>query len=286
MPAGAVTTVWVLQHARSMAVARLDALLLVAHHWRQSRTWLTAHDLDDLPHAIVVPILNDMAARARGVPLAYLTGTQDFYGLTLRVTSDVLIPRPETEHLVDWALELLASHHADSHAPVVVDLGTGSGALALAIKHACPRAVVHAVDASGAALAVARGNAQALNLNVSFHQGDWWQGGWLAKVPRGIAVVVSNPPYVASGDAHLAALQYEPASALVAPSNGLGDLLTIVSTAANHLPAGASLLLEHGHDHAPAVRTMLLQHPFFDVGTRLDLAGHPRCTGGRRSAAG
>ena len=286
MPAGAVTTAWVLQHARSMAVARLDALLLVAHHWRQSRTWLTAHDVDALPHAIVAPILNDMAARARGVPLAYLTGTQDFYGLTLHVTSDVLIPRPETEHLVDWALEVLACHHVDSDAPVVVDLGTGSGALALAVKHACPRAVVHAVDASFAALAVARSNAQALNLDVSFHRGDWWLGGWLDKVPRGIAVVVSNPPYVAPGDAHLAALQYEPASALVAPANGLGDLLAIISTAANHLPAGASLLLEHGHDQAPAVRTMLLQHPFVDVGTRLDLAGHPRCTGGRRSAAG
>lgn len=278
----AVTPASVLQHARSTGVARLDALLLMTHHWRKSRAWLTAHDDDPIPNELRAPMFAALAARASGVPLAYLTGTQDFYGLTLQVTADVLIPRPETEHLVDWALEVLQRDHAHRAAPVVVDLGTGSGALALAIKHACPRATVHAVDASPAALAVARRNAATLQLDVQFHAGDWWQGGWQSRLPGAIDLAVSNPPYVAAGDIHLAALRHEPQQALVAPAHGLGDLQAIVSNAGTALAPGASLLLEHGHDQAAEARAMFAHHGFIDVTSRLDLAGHTRCTGGRR----
>jgi release factor glutamine methyltransferase len=161
----------------------------------------------------------------------------------------------------------------------VLDLGTGSGAIALAVKAACPVAVVTAVDRSEEALAIARGNSRRLGLAVDWRAGDWWG----AVAGERFDLVVSNPPYVAVGDPHLPALRHEPASALVAGPAGLDDLQRIVAGAPDGLAPGASLLLEHGHDQGAAVRALLAEAGFRDVHTRQDLAGLDRCSGGRMS---
>ena len=214
--------------ARMLGVDRLDAQRLLAHHLGRPRSWLLAHDTDALPAEAAAPVLADLQSRASGVPLAYLTGTREFHGLDLHVTPDVLDPRPDTEILVDWALELLAGELAVVEKPQVVDLGTGSGAIALAVKQGCPRASVRALDASTAALAVARANGERL---------------------------------------------------------GLDAIRAILSGAAAHLEPGGWLLLEHGFDQADAVRRRLSVAGFECIGTRRDLAGHERCSGGRQPPA-
>jgi release factor glutamine methyltransferase len=163
----------------------------------------------------------------------------------------------------------------------VVDLGTGSGAIALALQHARPHAQVRATDASAEVLAVARANAERHQLPVRFAQGDWW--GAIGAERFGLAV--SNPPYIAPGDPHLAALAHEPALALTAPQDGLAALAQIVAGAPAHLLPGAWLLLEHGHDQAVAVQALLLAAGFEQAQTRTDLAGLPRCTGARWPSA-
>ncbi len=265
-----------LVHARALGVDRLDAQLLLAHQLGRSRAWLLAHDDATLTGADCDALHALLARRVAGEPLAYLVGQREFHGLALRVTRDVLVPRPETETLVDWALELLAGVDA----PRVADLGTGSGAIALALKHAWPGAQVHASDASAAALAVARDNGLRLGISVAWHLGDWWHalGG-----TDPFDLVVANPPYIAAGDPHLRALRYEPHEALVARGdNGLADIERIVNGAPGHLNAGAWLLLEHGFDQADAVCEHLRHVGFGSVTTRLDLAGQPRASGGRR----
>ncbi len=276
-----VSTLDVLALARLRGVARLDALALVAHHWQKSRTWLVAHDLEPLPDWVWRCVEQDVAARTDGMPLAYLIGSKEFHGLSLTVNSHVLVPRPDTEVLVDWALALLAKRDPKAGRPVVVDLGTGSGAVALAIKHAYPAAMVHAVEASAPALALAQHNAKALKLEVHFHRGDWWDGGWCEELPGPIDLALSNPPYIAEADAHLPALRHEPQQALVAGASGLDDLQKIIRGAAPHLAPGGRLLLEHGHEQSPAVQDLLRRHGFGAVETHLDLTGTPRCSGGR-----
>ncbi len=262
-----------LAQAAAASVARLDAQLLLGHLLHQPRSWLLAHD-DDL---LDVPTAADwsarLARRAAGEPLAYVLGEWAFRGLALQVSPAVLVPRPETEVLVDWALECLA------HAPSldVVDLGTGSGAIALAVAQAQPDARVLATDTSPDALAVARRNARTHALPVQFAQSDWW-----AAVPgQQFGLALSNPPYIAPGDPHLAALSHEPALALTAASQGLDALRQIVAGAPAHLLAGAWLLLEHGHDQGAAVQALLNEHGFEAAQTRADLAGLPRCSGAR-----
>jgi release factor glutamine methyltransferase len=191
----------------------------------------------------------------------------------------VLVPRPDTETLVDWALALLAGPLAANPAPAVADLGTGSGAVALAVRRGCPRAVLYASDDSAKALAVARGNGQRLALPVQWLHGDWWQPFAAAGVPP-LALALSNPPYIAAGDPHLPALRHEPAAALVAGADGLDDLRRIVGAAPAHLTPGAWLLLEHGHDQGAAVRALLQGHGLQRLATRADLAGLDRCSGG------
>jgi release factor glutamine methyltransferase len=266
--------------ARAAGVERLDAQWLLGHHLQRDRAWLLAHDDAPLPDALAASWPALLARRAGGEPLAYLLGEREFCGLRLAVSPAVLVPRPETEDLVRWALELLDADAALPAGPVL-DLGTGSGAIALALKRARPALTVHASDASGDALAVARANAQRLGLPIHWHAGAWWQA-----VPGlQVALAVSNPPYVAPADPHLAALRHEPLQALVPAGDdgqGLADLHRLIDGAPDHLLAGGWLLLEHGHDQGVAVRTRLLEAGFADVSTRADLAGMPRCSAGRR----
>ncbi|MBT3065961.1 peptide chain release factor N(5)-glutamine methyltransferase [Rhodoferax sp. U11-2br] len=255
---------------------RLDAQLLLLHVLGQpvtQRGWLLAHDTDALQPTQQAELQALAQRRLAGEPLAYITGSKAFYGLALQVSPDVLVPRPDTETLVDWALELLPSKAAR-----VLDLGTGSGAIALALKATQPQMDVWATDMSPKALAVAQTNAQRLQLEVTFNQGPW-----LAALPAGTPrfdAIVSNPPYIPDQDSHLAALRFEPIQALTSGASGLDDLLQIISAAPAHLQPGGWLLLEHGYDQAPAVRQLLTQSGFDHVQSRCDLAGIERCSGG------
>lgn len=273
---GRITTIAsALQQARAAGVERLDAQLLLSQVLGCERTWLLAHDDKALGPEQAQRYAAALTQRADGVPLAYLLGTREFHGLRLRVTPDVLDPRPDTETLVEWALSCLAE--LGEPQPDVLDLGTGSGAIALAMAHAWPQARVTATDASAAALAVAQGNATELGLTVDFHQGSWWQG----LQGRRWHLVLSNPPYIAGHDAHLQALRHEPRMALTPEGDGLDALREIIRQAPEHLQVGGWLLLEHGHDQAEAVAELLAAAGFQGVEHRLDLAGHSRCTGGR-----
>lgn len=263
--------------AGKLGVAQLDAQWLLAHVLQQDRTWLLTHDdhvlsaeQDRAWHALV-------QRRAAGEPFAYLVGEREFHGLTLQVSPAVLVPRPDTETLVDWALELLAGELAAQTSPAVIDLGTGSGAIALAVKHRWPAARVQALDASPDALAQAQVNAQRLQLAVQFHRSDWWQ----AVAGQRFALALSNPPYIAEGDPHLVALTHEPMLALTSGPDGLDAIRRIVDYAPAYLLPGAWLLLEHGWDQAAAVRALLQAAGFEAVATRRDLGQQERCTGGR-----
>ena len=259
---------------------RLDAQLLLLHVLDipiTQRGWLLAHDTDLLPADSAARLLALAQRRLAGEPLAYLTGSKAFYGLNLRVTPDVLVPRPDTETLVDWALELLPDGAS------VLDMGTGSGAIALALKASQPGLQVWATDLSPAALAVAQNNAARLGLPIEFTQGHW-----LAGLPADAPLfngIVSNPPYIASQDPHLSALAYEPQQALTSGADGLDDIRHIIASASSHLRSGGWLLLEHGYDQARAVCDLLLQHGFIQVQSRRDLAGIERCSGGQKPPA-
>lgn len=255
--------------ARACGVDRLDAQLLLAHLLRQPRAWLLAHGDAELGDA--APAFEaGLARRAAGVPLAYVLGEWSFRGLALRVTPAVLIPRPETELLVDWALEVAAGRAID-----IADLGTGSGAIAIALKRALPQARVVASDASADALAVARENAAHHGAAIEFVEGDWWQ----PLAGRRFDLVVSNPPYIAGDDTHLAALAHEPRGALTPEGDGLEALRRIVDSARNHLRPGGALLLEHGHDQGAAVTKLLTERGLHAAETRADLAGLARASG-------
>jgi release factor glutamine methyltransferase len=263
--------------AVALGVERLDAQLLLLHalgRVRHDRAWLLAHDTDVMPEAAWAALAAQLSRRLAGEPVAYLLGEKEFHGLDLKVDARVLVPRPDTETLVEWALECL--DRVEGHAaPRVLDLGTGSGAIALALQNARRDAHVDAVDASADALAVAQANALRLTLPVRFAQADWLDG-----AGSGYTVIASNPPYIAAGDPHLPALRHEPVSALVAGADGLDDIRRIVKTAPAHLAEGGWLLLEHGHDQAAAVRQLLAERGFAEVQSRDDLAGIPRCSGG------
>jgi release factor glutamine methyltransferase len=271
-----VTVADALAEAQRAGLDRLDAHLLLAHVLDRPRTWLIAHDDQPLDAAHQTRWAALLARRRSGEPVAYLLGEKEFHGLALRVTPDVLVPRPDTETLVDWALALLQSG-LGGESPTVADLGTGSGAIALAIRHRHPAAQVTATDFSPAALAVARDNAARLRLPVRFALGDWWQ----PLAGERFALAVSNPPYIAGDDAHLTALTHEPTAALTPGGDGLDAIRQIAASAAGHLLPGGWLLFEHGHDQADAVQALLTNHGFEAVRSERDLAGIARCTGGR-----
>ncbi len=268
-----LTVAQALARAHSCGVDRLDAHLLLGHVLGRSRTWLLSHDTDLLEAKAQSHYLALLARRAEGEPAAYLLGDKEFFGLNLRVTPDTLIPRPDTETLVHWALEHLPTDQPRR----VLDLGTGSGAIALALAHERPQAKVTAVDASAGALQVALDNAAALGLRLRGLLGSWFA----PVAGERFDLIVSNPPYIAEGDPHMAALRFEPESALTAGPDGLDDLRQIVAQAPDHLPPGGWLLLEHGYDQAEAVQTLMRQRGFVEVSTRFDLGQQARCTGAR-----
>ena len=263
--------------ARALGVDRLDAQLLLARVLKRPRAWLLAHDEAELTAPQQAAFDTACRRRGDGEPLAYVLGEREFHGLMLQITPAVLVPRPETETLVDWALELLGGTLAGEAAAQVADLGTGSGAIALALKHRHPGARVCAVELSDAAVALARTNAATHGLQLEFLLGSWWQ----PLRGRRFHLVVSNPPYVAAGDPHLAALRHEPRQALTPGGDGMAAIEHIVGNAHAHLLAGGWLLLEHGHEQGDAVRRCFGRAGFRATHTRVDLAGRPRCTGGR-----
>jgi release factor glutamine methyltransferase len=261
---------------------RLEAqqlLLLALGRDPHDRAWLLSHD-DQTLTADVEARLAELLERHRGgEPMAYLRGEQAFFGLNLRVDRRVLAPRPDTETLVQWAIDVLATEaRADAR---VLDLGTGSGAIALALQQHNRAWRVTATDESADALAVARTNAEHLGLAVTLRQ-----GAWLAAVPgEHFELIVSNPPYIAESDPHLVALHHEPIGALTSGPDGLDDLRTLVAQAPDALAPGGWLLLEHGHDQGEAVQALLRARGFESVAGRTDLAGIVRCSGGRWPAA-
>lgn len=256
--------------------ARREAALLLCHVLGVSDAWLVAHagDAVDVAHDKAFTAL--AARRARGEPVAYLLGTRGFRDLDLCVTPDVLIPRPETELLVELALQRMPPEAAYA----VADLGTGSGAVALAIAKACPQARVVATDASAAALQVAQDNAERLGLrNVGFARGDWCAALGDARFD----LIVSNPPYIAAGDPHLheGDLRFEPPMALASGADGLDAIRVIVGRARGHLRQDGWLLLEHGFEQGPAVHQLLARNGYAEVFTKRDLEDRERVSGGR-----
>ena len=266
-----------LAQARALGLDRVDAQVLLGHLMQRDKAWLISHDDALLSAAQSAAYAGQCRQRADGVPVAYLVGEREFHGLRLQLTPDVLVPRPDTETLVDWALDLLPDVGAPAR---VIDLGTGSGAIALAVAHRRPAAQVWATDRSPPALAVAPANARRLGLSprLSWALGAWWQA---VSAELRFDLVLSNPPYIAGDDPHLPSLRHEPRLALTPGGDGLDALRALVNGAPNHLQPGGWLLLEHGWDQAGAVTALLQRAGFSEVATRHDLAQQARCTGGR-----
>jgi release factor glutamine methyltransferase len=262
-----------LRHAQAKTgLETVDLRILFCHALGVSRVQLITGSEQE----VLAPQANHLAGllsrRLAGEPVAYIVGTREFYGLALQVSPDVLIPRPETELLVELAIERLPN------VGKALDLGTGSGAIAIAIAHARPDARVTAIDRSAAAIEVARANALANHAQVAFLVSDWYD----AVAGKRYELVISNPPYIAAGDAHLTQgdLRFEPADALTDHGDGLGALRHIVSGAKAHLEAEGWLLMEHGHDQAGAVRGLLSEAGFASVQSWRDIAGIERVSGG------
>jgi release factor glutamine methyltransferase len=269
--------------AGALAAARLaipiaEARLLLRHVLDANAAWLEAHRDDLLPRSAAEAFAALVERRAAGEPVAYLLGFREFYGREFSVTPDVLIPRPETELLVELAREKVGKVGAGETANII-DLGTGSGCVAITLALEIPRARVAAADFSPAALAVARANATLLGANVSFVESDWFE----RFAGQRFDCIVGNPPYVAAGDLHLGEgdLRFEPPSALACGADGLDAIRRIIADASRHLEAGGWLLLEHGYDQAAAMRELLAAGGFVDIEQHRDLAGIVRVSGGR-----
>jgi len=254
--------------------ARRDVELLLLHVLQRNTTWLYSHDDEILEPELYQEFSCLLGRREQGEPVAHLIKQRGFWTLDLIVNAHTLIPRPETEMLVEFALEKIPGGAAEA----VLDLGTGSGAIALAVKSERPTCGVTAVDASVEALAVARVNAEQLSLSVEFVHGSWFS----PLTGRHFYLILSNPPYIPQDDVHLAQgdVRFEPRSALVSGADGLDDIRELVRSAPEYLLPGGWLALEHGHDQAPQVRVMLQMAGFEQVDSRCDLNGHERISFG------
>lgn len=267
---------WAVSELSLVDTAKLDAEVILAHALGQNRTWLKTWPDKRLSDDSVEQFQALIKRRGEGEPVAYITGTQDFWTLSLKVTTDTLIPRPETEHLVEFAL----SKMPENDACLVADLGTGTGAIALSIASERPKAKVWAMDISQGALEVAEYNRQENGLeNVTCRKASWLSG-WDGEL---FDLIVSNPPYVEPQDPHLESLKYEPITALVAQDKGLADIKLIAIQSAQHLKPDGWLMLEHGFEQGPAVRSILTEQGFVEVGTEQDYAGLDRMTFGRKA---
>jgi release factor glutamine methyltransferase len=263
--------------------ARIEARALAVHAWQVETAWLIAHDTDIPERAQTATFLALLEQRLAGHPVAYLTGVREFYGRPFHVSPDVLIPRPETELLVEQALL-----HLPPGLPLrVLDLGTGSGCVAVTIALERPHAIVTAVDRSPAALALAQRNASALNARIRFVQSDWFAA---FTPPRVLAaerfdLIVGNPPYIAAADPHLGRgdVRFEPLAALASGSDGFDDLRRIVGDAPAHLAPGGWLWLEHGYEQSALTQRLFHEAGMHKVQTRQDTAGLPRISGGQVS---
>lgn len=262
--------------ALDKAEARRDVQVLFGYALQVSRAYLLAHGDDLLTAEVLARCEALLARRLAGEPVAYILGQREFYGLSFQVTPAVLIPRPETELLVELVLALAAVDNAQE----LLDLGTGSAAIAIAIAKHRPLAHVTAVDCSAEALIVAQTNAATLQVaNIHFVEGDWFA----ALGVRKFDIIVSNPPYVAARDPHLRQgdVRFEPAGALVGGHGGLDCIREIIAGAPAHLTPGGWLLLEHGYDQAQACQALLHAQGFREVASHPDLSGTLRVTGGR-----
>lgn len=255
---------------RASGIDAREARLLLAAATGFSEAAVVAFPEKEVPGKEAALFREMASRRAAGEPVAYILGRKEFYGLELAVSPAVLIPRPETELVVELALQGQFSS--------MVDLGTGSGAIALALKRERPKARVVAVEASAAALVVAKRNATRHGLDIDFRHGQWFQ----PLAGERVDLIVANPPYVAEGDAHLHALRYEPQGALVAGPDGLDAIREIARAAPAHLCPGGRLFLEHGAGQDAAVRDLLAAAGLEQVATWPDLAGIPRVSGAKR----
>ncbi len=271
---GAALKAAIARLASSSPSARADAEVLLAHALGCARASLHGRATESLTAEQSIDFARLIERRAEGRPVAYLTGVQEFWSLPLQVTPEVLIPRPETELLVEWAIELINLRPSKR----IADLGTGSGAIALAMAQEWPAAKIVAMDASAAALKVAQVNTRKLDVsNIQYIQASF---DMFLSHGDAYDLIVSNPPYIAEGDPHLSALPFEPRHALVSGADGLDALSQIIHAAPARLKPGCWLLLEHGATQGAAVRALLHEAGLALVETRRDLAGHERASGG------
>jgi release factor glutamine methyltransferase len=271
--------------ATRMGAPKLDAQMLLLHCLGKSthdKAFLISHDQDTLTGAAQAQFMQLIERQVNHEPTAYLIGDKEFYGLHFKVSAHTLIPRPDTETLVEWALTCTDSLAEQYPRPRLLDMGTGSGCVALAIKHSAPHCDVWATDLSHEALQVARLNAHTLALEVTFKEGSWFNPLKDLSLEESFCVITSNPPYIRAGDPHLEALAHEPTQALVSGTSGLDDIEHIVSHAMPFLTPEGWLLLEHGYDQGPDVSHLLAQQGFTNIQSRKDLAGIWRCTGAQR----
>ena len=259
---------------------RLDVELLLCHTLNVSRSYLFTWPDKTLETAQIQKFLPPLAQRLQGYPIAHILGTREFWGLELLVTKDTLIPRPDTETLVEATLSLIQQNRQD-HAVDILDLGTGSGAIALALKSEWPNSTITAIDQSPAALAIAQQNANQHQLNIQLQQSDWFSA---IQDTQRFDYIVSNPPYIEESDPHLRQgdVRFEPLSALTSGQDGLDDIRLITQQAWQHLKPQGWLLIEHGYHQAEAVAEIFKQARYSEIQLVCDLSGNPRVTIGQR----
>ncbi len=252
----------------------LDAQLLICHACNIGQTQLIAHSENELSNEENTSFIDLLKRRCKGEPLAYITGEKEFWSLSFTVNKEVLIPRPETELLVETALNIASTYQA----PSILDLGTGSGAIAVTIAKECSECIVYASDISSSALEVAKLNAIKYEVEIKFTQSDWYK----SLSGKKYDLIVCNPPYVSCDDTNLDpyVLKHEPSHALISQNKGLHDLELIISQSKNFLNCSGYLLIEHGFNQGPIIQQFFQQHGFKDVQTHKDLSGHDRVTFG------